>query len=87
MRRIRNVLFEHLTQLGFEALKPEGAFYLFMKSPIADDKQFCTDAKAFNLLLVPGSAFGCPGYVRLAYCISHDHIINSLPAFEKLWQT
>ncbi len=83
----RNVLFEYLTQLGFEALKPEGAFYLFMKSPIADDKQFCTDAKAFNLLLVPGSAFGCPGYVRLAYCISHDHIINSLPAFEKLWQT
>ncbi|QUI25588.1 pyridoxal phosphate-dependent aminotransferase [Vallitalea pronyensis] len=83
----RNVLYEHLTQLGFGVLKPEGAFYLFMKTPIADDKQFCKDAKAFNLLLVPGSAFGCPGYVRLAYCIAHDTVMNSLPAFEKLWQS
>lgn len=84
-KKNRDTLYDHLIKTGFEALKPEGAFYLFMKSPIEDDKQFCADAKQFNLLLVPGSAFGCPGYVRLSYCISYERIVNSLPAFESLY--
>ncbi len=56
-----------------------------MKTPIEDDVKFCADAKQFNLLLVPGTAFGCSGYVRLSYCISYERIVNSLPALKKLW--
>ena len=83
-KRNRDLLWRHLVSLGFECIKPEGAFYLFPKTPIADDKAFCEAAKAFNLLLVPGSAFGCPGYMRLSYCISYEQIERSLPAFTKL---
>jgi len=82
----RDVLYRHLTKIGFTCLEPQGAFYLFVKTPIEDDRQFCVDAKEYNLLLVPGSAFGCPGYVRIAYCISYQRVENSLPAFTKLWQ-
>lgn len=84
-KRNRDVLYDHITKVGYKALKPQGAFYLFMKSPIDDDVQFCADAKQFNLLMVPGKAFGCPGFVRLSYCISYERIVNSLPAFEKAW--
>ncbi len=80
----RDLLYNHLTKLGFHCIKPQGAFYLFPRTPIKDDKKFCEDAKKFNLLLVPGSAFGCPGHVRLSYCISYDKIEKSLPAFDKL---
>ncbi|MBU3127733.1 pyridoxal phosphate-dependent aminotransferase [Clostridium tagluense] len=80
----RDVLYNHLTKIGFKCVKPQGAFYLFIKTPIADDKKFCEEAKQFNLLLVPGSAFECPGHARLAYCISYEKIQNSLPAFDKL---
>lgn len=80
----RDLLYNHLTSLGFSCIKPQGAFYLFPKALIEDDKKFCQDAKQFNLLLVPGSGFGCPGYVRLAYCISYERIQNSLEAFTKL---
>lgn len=83
-KKNRDLLYNHLISLGFTCVKPEGAFYLFPKTPIADDKKFCEDAKQFNLLLVPGSAFGCPGHVRLAYCISYEKIKNSLQAFDKL---
>jgi len=83
-QRNRDILYNHLTEIGFSCIKPQGAFYLFPRAPIADDKKFCEDAKQFNLLLVPGSAFGCPGHVRLSYCISYERIQNSLPAFEKL---
>lgn len=82
--RNRDLLYNHLTSIGFECIKPEGAFYLFPKTLIEDDKAFCEAAKQFNLLLVPGSAFGCPGYMRLAYCISYEQILRSLPAFTKL---
>ncbi|EKQ50585.1 MULTISPECIES: pyridoxal phosphate-dependent aminotransferase [unclassified Clostridium] len=82
--RNRDLLYNHLISLGFTCVKPQGAFYLFPKSPIEDDKKFCEDAKQFNLLLVPGSTFGCPGHVRLAYCISYEKIKNSLQAFDKL---
>lgn len=80
----RNLLYNSLKEFGFECIKPEGAFYLFVKAPIADDKAFCAQAQKHNLLLVPGSSFACPGYVRLAYCVSYDTIQNSLPEFKKL---
>ncbi|MBK5240286.1 pyridoxal phosphate-dependent aminotransferase [Clostridium sp.] len=82
----RDLLYNHLTEIGFKCVKPQGAFYLFVRTPIADDKEFCDQAKEFNLLLVPGSAFGCPGHARLAYCISYEKIQNSLSAFDKLAQ-
>lgn len=83
-KKNRDLLYNHLIKLGFNCIKPEGAFYLFLRTPIADDKKFCQDAKQFNLLLVPGSGFGCPGHVRLAYCISYEKIKKSLTAFDKL---
>jgi len=83
-KRNRDLLYNHIRKLGFECIKPQGAFYLFPKCPIDDDIKFCEDAKKFNLLLVPGSAFGCPGHFRMAYCISYDKIEKSLPAFDKL---
>lgn len=55
-----------------------------MKSPVADEKQFCEAAKKYHILIVPGSSFACPGYVRLAYCVSYETITNSLPEFAKL---
>lgn len=83
-KRNRDLLYNHLIKLGFTCIKPEGAFYLFPRTPIEDDKKFCQDAKQFNLLLVPGSTFGCPGHVRLSYCISYEKIEKSLEAFDKL---
>lgn len=80
----RDLLYYKLTELGFECIKPEGAFYLFVKTPISDDKEFCNIAKNFNLLFVPGSSFGCDGYARIAYCVKTEMIKKSLEAFEKL---
>ena len=79
----RQALFEGLTNAGFECVKPEGAFYMFVKTPV-DDKKFAEMAKKYNILVVPGSAFGCEGYVRIAYCVAYDTIINALPKFEEL---
>lgn len=80
----RTLLYNSLVEYGFECVKPEGAFYLFMKTPAADEKEFCETAKQFNVLVVPGSSFACPGYVRIAYCVSYDRIKRSLPAFKKI---
>ena len=80
----RKALYDGLTALGFECVKPEGAFYLFMKSPIEDEKTFCDMAKDENILLVPGRAFGCPGYVRIAYCVAYETIVNSMEGFGRL---
>lgn len=80
----RKLLWEGLTKLGFTCMKPEGAFYLWMKSPDADEQRFVDKAKEYHIILVKGSAFACPGYVRLAYCVSTDMIERSLPEFEKL---
>ena len=82
--RNRETLYNGLKDLGFECIKPEGAFYLFVKSPSADEKEFCAAAKKYNILLVPGSSFGCPGYVRIAYCVAYETIVNSLPKFAQL---
>lgn len=80
----RQALYNGLKECGFECIKPQGAFYLFVKSPVPNEKEFCEAAKKYNILIVPGSSFACPGYVRLAYCVSHETIINSLPKFKEL---
>ena len=80
----RKLLYQILTECGFECVKPQGAFYLFVKSPIEDEKEFCNIAKKYNLLFVPCSSFACPGYVRIAYCVSHSMIEKSEEAFKKL---
>ncbi len=80
----RDILYNHLDSLGFECVKPQGAFYLFPKAPIEDDIEFVLKAKEFNILAVPGTGFGCPGYFRLSYCIGIDTIENSKEAWTKL---
>ncbi len=80
----RNALYQGLKDLGFSCIKPEGAFYLFVKSPVEDEQIFCQAAKKHHILIVPGSSFACPGYVRIAYCVSYETIVNSMPGFEKL---
>ena len=82
--RNRETLYNGLLECGFECIKPEGAFYLFVKSPIEDEKAFCAAAKKYNILIVPGSSFGCPGFVRMAYCVAYETIVNALPKFKEL---
>ena len=80
----RDLLFNGLTELGFECVHPDGAFYLFVKCMEPDANAFCERAKKHDLLLVPSDDFGCPGYVRIAYCVSADMIKRSMPAFKAL---
>lgn len=82
--RNRNLLYNGLKELGFECIKPEGAFYMFVKAPIEDEKEFVNQAKKHNVLIVPGSSFACPGYVRISYCVSYEQIERSLPAFREI---
>lgn len=82
----RELLYKELSAYGYECIKPEGAFYLFVKAFEEDDKAFVEKAKAHHLLIVPGSTFGCAGYVRIAYCVDFDMIKRSLPAFKALAQ-
>lgn len=82
--RNRQLIYGKLTELGFTCVKPQGAFYLFIKSPDPEEKKFVEAAKKHHILLVGGSTFSCPGYVRLAYCVSYEMLKRSLPAFEKL---
>lgn len=82
--RNRETLYNGLLDCGFACIKPEGAFYLFVKSPVSDEKAFCAAAKKYNILIVPGSSFGCPGYVRMAYCVAYETIVNALPKFKEL---
>lgn len=83
----RQLLYRELTEMGYQCAKPDGAFYLFVKAPGGDDEAFCEKAKReHNLLVVPGTGFECPGFVRLSYCVSNDMIRRSLPAFRALIQ-
>ncbi|MCD8120524.1 MAG: pyridoxal phosphate-dependent aminotransferase [Lachnospiraceae bacterium] len=82
--RNRELLYGSLIDYGFTCVKPEGAFYLFVKSPVPDEKEFVAAAKKYNILIVPGSSFACPGYVRIAYCVAHETIQGALPGFQKL---
>ena len=80
----RQLLLTKLTEYGFEAVKPEGAFYLFLKSPIGDARAFSEAAKKHEILVVPSDSFGCPGYVRISYCVNTDRIEKALGAFKSL---
>ena len=80
----RDLLFNALTEYGYTCIHPDGAFYLFVKSPEPDATAFYEKAKKYDLLIVPADSFGTPGFVRLAYCVSTDTITRSLPAFRKL---
>lgn len=80
----RETLYNGLRSCGFECIKPQGAFYIFMKTPTPNEAEFVQRAKKYHILLVPGSSFACPGYVRIAYCVSYDTIIRSLPYFKQL---
>lgn len=81
----RTLLYESLTRIGYEAVRPDGAFYLFVKALEEDAYAFCERAKKYELLLVPSDDFGISGYVRIAYCVSNDQIRRSIPAFEALY--
>ncbi len=83
-REKRDFLYKHLTELGFEVTKPMGAFYFFPRCLIDDDVEFVSRAQKYNLLLVPGSGFGLPGYFRISYCMDMQIIRNSIPAFTEL---
>lgn len=83
-RENRDLLYDALTSYGFECVHPDGAFYLFVKSPDADANIFCAKAKKYELLLVPSDSFGCPGYVRISYCVSNMMIRKALPSFKLL---
>ena len=81
----RTLLYNALTEMGYECAKPDGAFYLFVKAPNGDAVGFSQKAKLeHNLLVVPGAGFGCPGFMRLSYCVSGDMIRRSLPAFKAM---
>ena len=80
----RELLYNSLTEYGYTAVKPDGAFYLFVKSPEADASSFAEKAKKYELLLVPSDSFGMGGYVRISYCVSTKQIEKSLPAFKAL---
>ena len=81
----RELLYRELTAMGFESVKPDGAFYLFIKAPKSDSaSEFCEKARKFEIMLVPSDSFGVPGYARLAYCVSEQTAKSSLGAFKKL---
>ena len=80
----RELLYSALKEYGFTCIEPDGAFYLFVKSPEPDAKAFAERAKKYELLLVPSDSFGVEGYVRISYCVARSTIERSLPAFQKL---
>lgn len=80
----RRVLTEGLSALGYEFIEPQGAFYLWVKALEPDASAFFERAKALELLPVPSDSFGCPGWVRVGYCVSKETIVNSMPAWKKL---
>lgn len=83
-KRNRDRLYSALREFGFEAAEPDGAFYLFLKSPEKSSKNFCERAKQFELLIVPGDDFGGEGYARISYCVAPEMLERALPAFKKL---
>lgn len=85
-RKNRELLLRELTRIGYEVVPPDGAFYLFMKALEPDANAFYEKGKKHELLLVPSDSFGCPGYVRIAYCVNTEQIERAIPAFEKLYK-
>ena len=82
----RKLLYEGLTEIGYECVKPDGAFYLFVKTPGGDNSVFCEKAKAKNLLVVPSEPFGVEGYFRLGYCVAKETIERALPVFREVFR-
>ena len=82
--RNRRLLTDKLTEYGFKVVKPQGAFYLFIKSPLEDARKFSEEAKKFEILIVPSDSFGCHGYARISYCVKTEQITDALPAFKAL---
>jgi aspartate aminotransferase len=82
----RELLYNELVSYNYHCVKPQGAFYLFVKTPIEDDVEFCQRAKKKNILVVPGTSFGCSGYVRIAYCVAYKTIEKALPGFKALME-
>ncbi len=82
-QRKRDLLCDGLSSAGYELAKPEGAFYLFLRSPIEDDIEFVKALQKRRILVVPGSGFGGPGYIRIAYCVDDATIINAMPGFKQ----
>ena len=82
--RNRTRLYTALTEMGYEAVQPKGAFYLFVKAPNGDAAAFCERAKGYELLFVPSDDFGCAGYVRIAYCVATETIERALPSIRAL---
>ncbi|MCR5272962.1 MAG: pyridoxal phosphate-dependent aminotransferase [Lachnospiraceae bacterium] len=86
-KKNRDLLYNELKEIGYNLRKPEGAFYMFMEAPNGDSDEFSKRAMTENLLLVDADSFGCPGYVRISYCVDHDMIKRSLPAFKRLYDS
>ncbi len=83
-KKNRDILYDGLTRLGYQCYRPDGAFYMFVKALEDDADAFCEKAKQENILIVSANGFGCPGYVRIAYCVDEDMIKRSFKAFERL---
>ena len=82
----RDILYNGLKEAGITCVHPDGAFYLFLKSPDSDDRAFSKKAMEYDIMLVPGTDFGCPGYLRASYCVDTEMIKRSLPAFNRLME-
>ena len=82
----RNLIYKGLKKLGYKCVKPDGAFYLFVKALEPDAYEFYKKAMQYDILVVPSDDFGVKGYVRIAYCVSKETIINSLPKFKELME-
>ena len=80
----KNILTKGLRDLGYHVVEPQGTFYIFPRTLIPDDIAFCEKAKDFNLLIVPGTGFGCPGHTRISFCVPTERVERSLAAFAKL---
>ena len=83
-KRNRDILLDALREMGYTCAQPDGAFYLFPRTLEPDAKAFCERAKKYDLVLVPGDSFGCPGHVRISYCVPTEQIQRALVKFKKL---
>ena len=82
----REILYKELTRIGYHVVEPGGTFYMFPRTPISDANEFCWKAaKEYNLIIVPGDSFNCPGHFRISYCVTTDMVEKSIPLFEKLY--
>ena len=83
----RDFMYDHLVDIGYEVVRPEGAFYMFPKSPVADDVEFVAELQKYNVLVVPGMGFGMPGYFRLSFCVTDETLAGSIPGFRQAFES